>query len=123
MSDDVFVPIESDLLAIAYARAEHVGFAAAERSIRSGDGVLAYMGKGVSILYGISYHKGDEQFVMFANYGGTQFMDKFDTLDEVFEVYALNYKRFRYVELRDLNKAALDYHRQEMATARTNSER
>jgi hypothetical protein len=122
MDDDVFVPVTSDLLEIVYKDAINVPFAIAENMMRQGEGVLSFMGTHVAILYGISYHKSRDEYVVFANFGGSEFLDTFKRLPALFAAYGLDYKYFRYIDLHKLNKVALDrrIQRKETASARTN---
>jgi predicted solute-binding protein len=124
MSDDVFVPVSFDLLEIVYNVSHNIPMALADVRLRNGDGALAFSGNPVAILYGISFSRSTGKYCVFATFGGTEFLDYFDTLIEVFTGYALNYEQFRYIDMRELNRVALErrLRRKEAASARTNND-
>ena len=124
MSDDVFVPVSFDLLEIVYNVSQNIPMALADVRLRNGDGALAFSGDPVAILYGISFSRSTGKYCVFATFGGTEFLDYFDTLIEVFRGYALDYMQFRYIDMHELNRVALERRmkRKEAASARTNND-
>jgi hypothetical protein len=120
MGNEVFVAVESKVVERVYKNSSSASLAEAGRELSSGRGVLAYMGRGVRIMYGISYHSG--KYAIYANLAGLDFLDEFDSLQEIFDAYALDYSKFRVLDLAQLNIAALQYRAEkaEATSARTN---
>jgi hypothetical protein len=123
MGNEVFVPITSDILEKVYPTAEHIPLRQAMVFLSQGIGTLVFMSQYVRVIYGISYSREKDKYIIFLNFDGVEHLSVIDTLDQLFDAYGLDYSAFRYIALADLNDAVSDHLGKEAAEARTNSER
>jgi hypothetical protein len=120
MNSQVYVDVSAVIIERIYPQSHNIPYVDAQRGLRSIEGILVFMSEQVRVMYGISYTRTDDTYVVSVNVGGAKFEDMFDDLSDIFKAYGLDYNAFRYVHVHDLKKVAIEAQQEQQSGSRTN---